>query len=224
MSLKILHSNPRGWTSKQESFLKVIHSIKPDYVNINESQLQGSNKLLIKGYTTNCKNRVDAIGGGICSAIANGIKQSAVCVGEGGDGDEWLAVRLAHVSPPITVLNCYGEQEARSGKEEVLARWGRLLKELGAITARGDHCLLLGDMNKLVGRGPLGVPGNHPEVSQGGKLVRDLVQSGDWVLLNAIEGMVEGGPFTQADPATGRESCLDLWLCSTGLAPHLKSL
>ena len=126
--------------------------------------------------------------------------------------------------PPITILNCYGEQEARSGKEEVLARWGRLLKELGAITARGDHCLLLGDLNKLVGCGPLGVPGNHPEVSQGGKLVLDLVQSGDWVLLNAREGVVEGGPFTRADPATGRESCLDLWLCSAGLAPHMKSL
>ena len=50
------------------------------------------------------------------------------------------------------------------------------------------------------------------------------METGDWVLLNALEGRVEGGPFTRADPATGRESCLDLWLCSTGLAPHLKSL
>ena len=50
------------------------------------------------------------------------------------------------------------------------------------------------------------------------------MQSGDWVLLNAREGIVEGGPFTRADPATGRESCLDLWLCSAGLAPHIKSL
>ena len=127
-----------------------------------------------------------------------------MCAGEGGDGDEWLAIRLTHVSPPITILNCYGEQEARSGKEEVLARWGRLLKELGQITARGDHCLLIGDLNKQVGSGPLGVPGNHPEVSQGGKMVRDLVQSGDWVLLNAREGKVEGGPFTRAGPLRGR--------------------
>ena len=127
VTLTILHSNPRGWVSKQESIVKLLKFIKPDYVNLNETQLQGNNKVNIKGYTTYCKNRAETAGGGICSAIANGLKQSAVLVGEGGAGDEWLAVRLTHVSPPITILNCYGEQEARSGKEEVLARWGRLL-------------------------------------------------------------------------------------------------
>ena len=79
-------------------------------------------------------------------------------------------------------------------------------------------------MNKQVGNDHLGVPGNHPEVSPGGQLVRDLVESREWVLINAMEQKVEGGPFTRADPATGRRSCLDLWLCTAGLAAHIKSL
>ena len=63
----------------------------------------------------------------------------------------------------MNMQNMNGEQEARSGKEEVLARWGRLLKELGAITARGYHCLLLGD------RG-LGAP-ERPGGQGGGRAV-----------------------------------------------------
>ena len=90
--------------------------MKPDYVNLNETQLQGNNKVSIKGYTTYCKKHADMAGCGICSAIANGQKKNAVCVGEGGEGDEWLAVRLTHVSPPspnsyqplqtTPILNC----------------------------------------------------------------------------------------------------------------------
>ena len=43
-------------------------------------------------------------------------------------------------------------------------------------------------------------------------------------MVNAMEEKVEGGPFTRQDPASGRQSCLDLWLCTNGLVPHVKSL
>ena len=112
-------------------------------------------------------------------SIGNNIKEHAVCVGEGEGEDEWLAVRLDHVTPAITIMNGYGEQEGRSGKEEVIARWGRLLNELEMIRLRGDHCLLVGDLNKRVCNDHLGVPGNTPEVTPGGQLVRDLIESGN---------------------------------------------
>ena len=57
-----------------------------------------------------------------------------------------------------------------------------------------------------------------------GKMIRDLVESGNWKLINAMEDIVEGGPFTRKDPATGRETCINLWLCTVGLVPHVKSL
>ena len=165
--------------------------LQPEYINVNETQIQGRNEINIKAYTTLSKNRTDRIGGGICSAITNSLRQNAVCVGEGGEGDEWLAVRLDHFSPCLTILNCYGEQEGNTGKEEVLARWGRLLKELEAIRGRGDHCLLVGYLNKLVGDGRLGIVGNNLEVTSGSQMVLDLVESGNWVLINSME---EAGP------------------------------
>ena len=89
---------------------------------------------------------------------------------------------------------------------------------------RNDHVIICGDLNKLVGNDHLGIPGNHPEVSVGGQLIRDLVKSGDWMLVNSMEEKVVGGPYTRLDPATGHLSCLDLWICTNGLAPHIKCL
>ena len=85
----------------------------------------------------------------------------------------------------------HGEQEGRTNKEEVRAKWGRLLKELEEVRSRGDHCLSVGDMNKRVGNDHLGIPGNHPDVSHGGQLIRDLVESGNWALVNAMEEKVK---------------------------------
>ena len=224
VDLKLLHINPRGWVSKRAAILDVINSVQPDYVNVNETQLRGENKVHIKGYNCFSKNRKDMAGGGICSAVVGSLKEQTVRVVEGGEEDEWQAVRLNHIRPAITIINVYGEQEGRSSKDEVRAKWGRLLKVLEEARLRGDHCLLVGDMNKQVGNDHLGVPGNHPEVTPGGQLIRDLVESGNWVLVNAMEEKVEGGPFTRQDPASGRQSCLDLWLCTDGLVPHVKSL
>ena len=71
-----------------------------------------------------------------------------------------------------------------------------------------------------------GVVGNHPEVSPGGKLVRELLMSREWVLVNSLgEGeVVHGGPFTREDPATGNKSCLDLCMVSAGLRPYVTSM
>ena len=47
------------------------------------------------------------------------------------------------------------------------------------------------------------MPENKAEVWAGGKLLRDMLKGGDWVLVNGMgQEVVEGGPFTRQDPAT----------------------
>ena len=93
------------------------------------------------------------------------------------------------------------------------------------IRARGEFCCYSGDLNKLAGSDKWGIPGNHPEISLGGRLLRGLLITGDWVLVNALGGeIVEGGPFTRRDPATGNESCLDLFIVSRELLPYVSKL
>ena len=101
----------------------------------------------------------------------------------------------------------------------------RLRSDMENIRARGEFCCLTGDLNKLVGTGQLGVPGNHPEVSLGGRLLRDLLATRNWYLVNGLgQEFVTGGPYTREDPATGIMSCLDLFIVSRELLPYVKKL
>ena len=83
----------------------------------------------------------------------------------------------------------------------------------------------MGDLNKLVGSDELGIPGNHSEVSPGGRLLRGLVATKNWILVNGLgENLVQGGPFTREDPATSKKSSLDFFVVSENLRPHLSQM
>ena len=112
--------------------------------------------------------------------------------------------------------------EREAGKpENVLKNWTKILKELRAIEARQESVLLCGDWNRSVGTGNNGVVGNKCEVSYRGKLIRELIASGDYhMLVNTSKA--EGGEMTRICPATGKSSCLDFPIGSTNLLPYVR--
>ena len=138
--------------------------------------LTGKNKVEHDYYLSFCKNRKDRKGGGISTSVRQKLKEFVVIAGEGQGEDKYQVTRLECYSPPLTIVNSYGEQE-KVGKEEQEARWGRLRKELETVRERGDLCFLVGDQNKHIGCDYLGVEGNLPRVSRGGALVRDLLST-----------------------------------------------
>ena len=105
--------------------------------------------------------------------------------------------RFDHVHPAINIVNIYGDQEKgdveKGKKENTLEGWNRLLQELKDIESRGESVLIIGDMNRGIGTGDWGVEGNKPHVTFGGQLVRDLLSTKKYVLLNNLT-LAEGGP------------------------------
>ena len=102
--------------------------------------------------------------------------------------------------------------------------WTRLRKDLERIRMKREFCLMAGDFNKKVGNDELGVTGNHPEISFGGELVRELVASEEFILVNNSE-VARGGPFTRWDPSDEtKKSCIDLVLASANLMPFIREL
>ena len=204
--------------------MKVMKKVKPSIVIMNETQLKGRMKAELPPYGCWSRNREEQGGGGVATAVDPALRQHAMGVGEGQGSDEFIITRVDKFKPAINVINCYGEQR-KTKVEEVEAKWERLVKEMEAVRARGEFCLLAGDMNKLVGCDEAGVPGNHSEISPGGHLLRGLLATEDWVLVNGLgDEVVEGGPFTREDPATGKRSCLDLFLVSRELRPFVDKL
>ena len=81
--------------------------------------------------------------------------------------------------------------------------------------------LLVGDINKHIGDL---IRNNHSYVSYGGKLLREFLESDNYVLANALN-VAEGGPFTRYNPAdplnNSSKSCLDLIIVSKSLVEYI---
>ena len=224
MLFSVMLINLRGYKSKESSLKKLMKKKRPSILLLNETQMCGKMNVSLPPYTGWSRNRSEKGGGGIASVVAHQYKNSTTQAGEGEGNDEYLITRIECFSPALNIINCYGEQR-KTQKEEVEDKWRRLRKEMEEIQAKNEFCLLSGDLNKLVGCGEWGVPDNHPEVSLGGKLLRDLLSTGNWLLVNALgETVVTGGPLTRQDPATGNKSCLDLFVVSADLLPYVDKL
>ena len=162
--------------------------------------------------------------GGIATLVANSHKQNTTKVGEGFNNDEYIIVRLDHVNPPLNIINWYGEQESRNSNEDILLSWCRLRKDMEAIEDRGEATILIGDMNRAAGDDKWGITGNKTNISYGGKLIRNLLETEDYILLNNLD-IVEGGPWTWVSRAdSGVRSCLDLAVISRNLLPFVSKV
>ena len=80
---------------------------------------------------------------------------------------------------------------------------------------------IIGDMNRAIGTGQLGVGGNKASISFGGQLLRDLLTTGRYILLNSLS-LAEGRPMTWVSRSNSSvQSFLDLRIVLAGLAPFV---
>ena len=95
------------------------------------------------------------------------------------------------------------------------------MDDLKGIESRGENVLILGDMNRAIETGKWGVPDNKTNISFGGQLLRDLLATERYILLNSLS-LEAGGSWTWVDRSKSNvKSCLDLGIVSAGLAPFL---
>ena len=92
--------------------------------------------------------------GGVATFVANELKQHTVRVKEGLENDEYLITRLDHVSPPVNIMNVYGGQETRMTNQEILDNWINMKAEIMEIKNRDEGLILIGDINRSIGRQP----------------------------------------------------------------------
>ena len=111
-------SNLRGFKGKKKSLEKILETVRPSMLLLNETQMVGRMKMSLKNYTSWVRNRSDRSGGGIATAVQQNYQDSALGVCEGEDDDEFLVTRIDAFSPALCVINSYGEQR-RTRKEEV---------------------------------------------------------------------------------------------------------
>ena len=174
--LTIVLTNCKGYTSKSASIKEdIVEKRAPDVLVLNETLLQGQRKIKVPNFISFCKNRAvteggkeGGKGGGVATLVGNHLRHSLTKVAEGREGDEYVITRLGHVQPALNIVNFYGENENRAGEAKIRETWERLSEDLEEIKRRGEAVILIGDMNRAVGAGELGIMGNKEQVSPGG--------------------------------------------------------
>ena len=83
-SIKIIHSNCDGYSSKKESIEEIIKNKTPDVFLLNDTALNGNRKVRIKNYLSFCKNR-KKFKGGVATFVSEHLRSNVVKVAEGED-------------------------------------------------------------------------------------------------------------------------------------------
>ena len=140
------------------------------------------------------------------------------CVASLGDDDcEYIVTRLDLLNPAICIINHYGPQEKST--EETSDAWDKILVEICKARARQDQVILFGDLNKHLG-GRAGAP---DKLTYGGKLVNQLLDDGEFTLVNTLP-LTTGGPYTRQCPNDpNSKSVLTLAIVSNDLLPYIES-
>ena len=178
-------------------------------------------KIKIPGYEPFARNRAFKSAGGVGTLVDKEQLCFTAKVKEGDFNDEFVITKHSQFKTPINVINWYGEIESRTSNADIYDRWLRLQSEISKIEMKSENLIFVGDMNKHVGGI---IKDNHSDVSYGGKLIREFLDSGKYVLVNALN-VTEGGPFTRYDPSKpcddAYKSCLDLIIVSKDLVAHI---
>ena len=226
VNMKVIHSNFQGFTSKQTSVKNICEENSPDVYCGNETSIKGNRKINMNKYFCFTKNSSKHMHG-IVTMVASYLKPNTVKVAEGKEGDEYLITRYDHIHPPLNIINYYGEQEKgdeeKGKRERIMEGWRRLLEDIKDVEERKENLLIIGDMNRALGAGEWGIEGNKPNISYGGSLIRDLLATRRYILLNSLP-LAKGGPWTWVDRSNSSvRSCLDIGIISAGLQSFVKS-
>ena len=123
----------------------------------------------------------------------------------------------------MIIINVYGQQEGPSSKDNILKMWDDIMKEVVKIEAKGEHLIILGDLNCHVGDI---IEGNDTDISVGDILIRNLLLTEHYILANSTD-KAEGGPHTRFDPSDpqclSKKSCLDLYLFISAMMVKLQN-
>ena len=98
------------------------------------------------------------------------------------------------------------------------------MEDVKEIEDRNEDVMIIGDLNRAVGSGAWGIKGKKEKISPGGQLIRNLIKTGRYVLLNNLD-IVSGGPWTWIDwQYDTRKSCLDIGIVSLSLVPFISKV
>ena len=89
------------------SLQAIVNTMNVDIVTANETNLKGSNKLNLEGYSSFARNQTSNVMGGIATCVKNEYKNSTLKLSSG-NTVEYIVTRHGQFNPAVNIIDMYG--------------------------------------------------------------------------------------------------------------------
>ena len=198
--------------SKKEVVANIATGCNITFYFIQETHVNGNNKISIPGYYAFSRNRPKAGSkGGVAILVDEMFKDQCILIHEGQEA-ELIAVKVCNTVPNLVLVCYYGAQENTTSPATISNHISELVGLLTKQSEEGNMVVMAADMNVGIGNSVL--VDNNPVVSRGGKLLNDLLEVNDDLILENVR--YQGGSSrTHEDASGGSGKCLDMVICNT---------
>ena len=215
-NLTIVGTNSAGLTSKRESFLNIVNTLKPSIITVQETKHTKAKNLKIPGYQNFERIRSGKTGGGLLTCIIDDL--NPVLIYTANEDTELMTVEIDLGKEQIRIINGYGPQE-HEDTSSILRYWQELEAEVIKAKDCNRNIIIQMDANAKLGSDI--IKGDPHSMSNNGKILHDLVERQDLVILNALD--ICRGSITRERifEDKSEKSIIDYIIVTRGLLQHL---
>ena len=214
--LTLIGTNSAGLSSKKESLFSLINILKPSIITIQETKHTTIGKIRIPGYQNFERIRKGKAGGGLLTSVIDDLEP--VLIATANDDIELMTVEVKVGSENIRIINGYGPQE-HDDTSTILSFWHELEAEV--IKAKDENRDILVQMDANAKLGSEIVKGDPHKMSGNGKLMQDLLERQDLIVVNSLD--ICKGTITRerVTENMSEKSVIDYIIVSRGLLEFL---
>ena len=216
-------ANANGIKSKKESFFNLLETYEPHVFLIQETKLSRKNQVRVKGYDVFEKVRKNKGGGGVMIAIKDDILTTPVEVSPQEDDEvEILTVEIELQGLTLRILTAYGPQEEEND-DKINKFYCTLENEI--VKCQELNCGLIIEMDCNAKLGKEVIQGDPHDMSNNGKLLWDIVQRRDCVVVNSLSDKCNG-VITRSRMKSGvlEQSVIDFVIVNSVVAPYVECM
>ena len=202
-------NNVRGIKSKNTTITQIFNNLRYSFLSIAETHCTATEKPPEKGGIKHfSRGRISdnlRVKGGVSVAVEEDLAGKCILVEESEGEREFIGIQCNAFTPPLVIFSYYGQQEARTDKNEIAYCLVDLFQRASKYAMKGSTVLICGDFNNAVGNN-LGMTSNHHSVSKGGE---QLMATSKEYGFTCVNGLWKGDQSTHWDRSGTCKRALD---------------
>ena len=214
--INIMYSNIQGFTKKKESLLYIMDQLGCDICLLTETLTRN---VKIKG--CRCITPSRSVGQNVCIIVRNKlVDKDIIKMYDPNDTVNMIGIRIEFLGSGLRVYTAHLKQQSVCTREEIALQFEEIRSQFQDAAKSNEATILIFDANAHVGKDV--ISGCNEEQDWAGKMLLELIDDENLILLNALE-LCEG-VITRVDPRNGNGSTIDYAVCNQFMSSKIMEM